>query len=69
MLVKALSMLLPQLPEDVLYQILSYVDYKSLSRLSQVCKTLYHFVNRDAVWRRIAKEFLNTGITRNGTDM
>ncbi|KAM7408033.1 hypothetical protein PAMA_001946 [Pampus argenteus] len=62
-------MLLPQLPEDVLYHILSYLDYKSLSRLSQVCKTMYHFVNRDAVWRRIAKDFLNTGITRNGTDI
>ncbi|XP_075932753.1 F-box/WD repeat-containing protein 4 isoform X3 [Anarhichas minor] len=62
-------MLLSQLPEDVLYHILSYLGYKSLSRLSQVCKTTYHFVNRDAVWRNIAKEFLNTGITRNGTDI
>ncbi|KAM9345049.1 F-box/WD repeat-containing protein 4 [Symphorus nematophorus] len=62
-------MLLSQLPEDVLYHILSYLDYKSLSRLSQVCKTIYHFVNRDAVWRKIAKEFLNTGITRSGTDI
>lgn len=62
-------MLLSQLPEDVLYHILSYLDYKSLSRLSQVCKSVYHFVNRDAVWRKIAKEFLNAGITRNGTDM
>lgn len=64
-----ISMLLSQLPEDVLYHILSHLDYKSLSRLSQVCKTIYHFVNRDVVWRKIAKEFLNTGITRNGTDM
>ncbi|TNN86252.1 F-box/WD repeat-containing protein 4 [Liparis tanakae] len=62
-------MLLSQLPEDVLYHILSYLDYKSLTRLSQVCKTTYHVVNRDAVWRKIAKEFLNTGITRNGTDI
>ncbi|XP_054456244.1 F-box/WD repeat-containing protein 4 [Anoplopoma fimbria] len=62
-------MLLSQLPEEVLYHILSHLDYKSLSRLSQVCKTIYHFVNRDAVWRKIAKEFLNTGITRNGTDI
>uniref|UniRef100_G3NI25 F-box and WD repeat domain containing 4 n=1 Tax=Gasterosteus aculeatus aculeatus TaxID=481459 RepID=G3NI25_GASAC len=62
-------MLLSQLPEDVLYHILSHLDYKSLSRLSQVCKTIYHFVNRDVVWRKIAKEFLNTGITRNGTDI
>ncbi|XP_018549591.1 F-box/WD repeat-containing protein 4 isoform X2 [Lates calcarifer] len=62
-------MILLQLPEDVLYHILSYLDYKSLSRLSQVCKSIYRFVNRDAVWRRIAKEFLNTGISRDGTDI
>ncbi|XP_078016782.1 F-box/WD repeat-containing protein 4 isoform X3 [Epinephelus lanceolatus] len=62
-------MLLSQLPEDVLYHVWSYLDYKSLSRLSQVCKTIYHFINRDTVWRKIAKEFLNTGITRNGTDI
>ncbi|KAE8280255.1 F-box/WD repeat-containing protein 4 Dactylin F-box and WD-40 domain-containing protein 4 [Larimichthys crocea] len=61
-------MLLSQLPEDILYHILSYLDYKSLGRLSQVCQSIYHFVNRDAVWRKIAKEFLNTGITLNGTD-
>lgn len=61
-------MLLCQLPDDVLYHIFSYLDYKSLGRLSQVCKSTYHFINRDAVWRRIAKDFLNTGITRNGTD-
>ncbi|KAM9848117.1 F-box/WD repeat-containing protein 4 [Aulostomus maculatus] len=62
-------MLLSQLPDDVLYQISSYLDYRSLSRLSQVCKSIYHFVSRDAVWRKIAREFLNTGITRNGTDI
>ncbi|XP_039996006.1 F-box/WD repeat-containing protein 4 isoform X3 [Xiphias gladius] len=62
-------MLLFQLPEDVLYYILSYLDYRSLSRLSQVCKIIYRFVNRDVVWRRIAKEFLNTGIRRDGTDI
>uniref|UniRef100_A0A3B4UXK4 F-box and WD repeat domain containing 4 n=1 Tax=Seriola dumerili TaxID=41447 RepID=A0A3B4UXK4_SERDU len=62
-------MLLLQLPEDVLYHILSYLDYRSLSRLSQVCRSLCRFVNRDAVWRRIAREFLNTGIRRDGTDI
>lgn len=62
-------MLLSQLPEDLLYHILSYLDYRALSRLSQVCKSFYCFVNRDAVWRRIAKEFLNTGITREGKDI
>uniref|UniRef100_A0A3Q4AZC2 F-box domain-containing protein n=1 Tax=Mola mola TaxID=94237 RepID=A0A3Q4AZC2_MOLML len=62
-------MLFSQLPDDVLYHILSYLDYRSLSRLSQVCKSTYHFINRDVVWRRVAKDFLNTGITRNGTDI
>ncbi|CAJ1066566.1 F-box/WD repeat-containing protein 4 [Xyrichtys novacula] len=61
-------MLFSQLPEDILYHILSCLDYKSLCRLSQVCKRIYYFVNRDVVWRKIAKEFLNTGTTRNGTD-
>uniref|UniRef100_A0A7N8XGB1 F-box and WD repeat domain containing 4 n=1 Tax=Mastacembelus armatus TaxID=205130 RepID=A0A7N8XGB1_9TELE len=61
-------MLLFQLPDDVFYHILSYLDCRSLSRLSQVCKSFYRFVNRDAVWRKIAKEGLNTGITRDGTD-
>ena len=61
--------MLSNLPEEVLYHILSNLDYKSLSRLSQVCKTIHQFVNRDAVWRKIAKELLNTGITRHGRDM
>ncbi|XP_072247723.1 F-box/WD repeat-containing protein 4 isoform X3 [Leuresthes tenuis] len=62
-------MLFSQLPEDVLYHILSYLDYKSLSRLSQVCKITNRFVNQDVVWRKIARDFLNTGITWNGTDI
>lgn len=61
-------MYLAQLPEDVFYHILGYLDYISLSRFSQVCKTIYSLVSRDIVWRNIAKEFLNTGISRNGTD-
>ncbi|XP_036403318.1 F-box/WD repeat-containing protein 4 [Megalops cyprinoides] len=62
-------MLLFQLPEDMLYLILSYLDRTSLCRLSQVCKKFYHFTNRDTVWRRIASECINTGMTRQGTDM
>uniref|UniRef100_A0AAR2K621 F-box domain-containing protein n=1 Tax=Pygocentrus nattereri TaxID=42514 RepID=A0AAR2K621_PYGNA len=53
-------MFLFQLPDDVLYLILSYLDYKSLCRLSQVCKRSHHFTVRDGVWRRIAKDFINT---------
>ncbi|XP_036430165.1 F-box/WD repeat-containing protein 4 [Colossoma macropomum] len=62
-------MFLFQLPDDVLYLILSYLDYKSLCRLSQVCKRSHHFTVRDAVWRRIAKDFINTGMTRQGPDL
>ncbi|GAA6107453.1 F-box/WD repeat-containing protein 4 [Tachysurus ichikawai] len=62
-------MLFFQLPDDVLYLILSNLDYKSLCRFSQVCKRSYHFTVRDVVWRRIAKHFFNTGMTREGTDL
>ncbi|KAL2083459.1 hypothetical protein ACEWY4_021232 [Coilia grayii] len=62
-------MCLFQLPEDVLYLILSYLDSKSLCRLSQVCRKLYHFTSRDSVWRKIAKDLINTGITRQGGDL
>lgn len=62
-------MLFFQLPEDVLYLILSYLDYKSLCRLSQVCKRSHHLILRDIVWRRIAKHFINTGMARDGTDL
>ncbi|XP_076141734.1 F-box/WD repeat-containing protein 4 [Alosa pseudoharengus] len=58
-----------QLPDDVLYLILSYLDCKSLCRLSQVCRRLFHFTRRDAVWRKIAKDLINTGITRQGGDL
>uniref|UniRef100_A0A4W4DQJ5 F-box and WD repeat domain containing 4 n=1 Tax=Electrophorus electricus TaxID=8005 RepID=A0A4W4DQJ5_ELEEL len=62
-------MFLFQLPDDVLYLILSYLDYKSLCRLSQVCRRSHHFTVRDPVWRRIAKDFINTGVTRHGADL
>ncbi|XP_051937088.1 F-box/WD repeat-containing protein 4 [Hippocampus zosterae] len=62
-------MLLFQLPEDVLYHILSYLDCKTLSRLSQVSKVIFHIVSRDVVWKNIAKGLLNTGITRYWTDI
>ncbi|XP_062850877.1 F-box/WD repeat-containing protein 4 [Trichomycterus rosablanca] len=62
-------MFLLQLPEDVLYLILSNLDCKSLCRLSQVCRRSYQFIYRDTVWRKIAKDFINTGITREGADL
>nr|XP_057932902.1 F-box/WD repeat-containing protein 4 isoform X2 [Doryrhamphus excisus] len=62
-------MFLWQLPDDVLYHILSYLDRKTLSRLSQVSKAVFHVVSRDIVWKKMAKDMLNTGITPNGTDL
>ncbi|XP_072293064.1 F-box/WD repeat-containing protein 4 [Eucyclogobius newberryi] len=61
-------MLLSQLPEDVLYHILAYLDHRDLSRFLQVSKAIYSFVNRDNVWRNVAKEFLNTGLRHDGSD-
>uniref|UniRef100_A0A8B9JNC8 F-box domain-containing protein n=1 Tax=Astyanax mexicanus TaxID=7994 RepID=A0A8B9JNC8_ASTMX len=58
-----------QLPEDVLYLVLSFLDCRSLCRLAQVCRRSQQFTYRDAVWRRIAKDFINTGMTRLGLDL
>ncbi|XP_064419208.1 F-box/WD repeat-containing protein 4 [Latimeria chalumnae] len=63
----ALEML--SLPEDVVFLLLSYLDPRALCRLSQVCRKLRHFVSRDAVWRRLAKNYINTGITQQGADL
>ncbi|KAG9337975.1 hypothetical protein JZ751_027312, partial [Albula glossodonta] len=62
-------MFLFHLPEDMLYLILSYLDCRSLCRFSQVCKKFQHFTNRNTVWKRIARECINTGLTRQGTDI
>ncbi|KAG7271095.1 hypothetical protein CRUP_005648 [Coryphaenoides rupestris] len=62
-------MLLPGLPEEVLYQILSHLDRRALGRLAQVCRATRQFVGRDAVWRSIARGLLNTGVSRHGADM
>ncbi|XP_053548458.1 F-box/WD repeat-containing protein 4 isoform X1 [Bombina bombina] len=57
-----------QLPEEIVLLIFSYLDTQVLGRLGQVCRKLYHFTNRDAVWRRIAKTCLNSGFLQQGTD-
>uniref|UniRef100_A0A8C2HM48 F-box and WD repeat domain containing 4 n=1 Tax=Cyprinus carpio TaxID=7962 RepID=A0A8C2HM48_CYPCA len=66
---KEAAMFLFQLPEDVLFLVLSYLDPRSLCRLSQACKRSYMFISRDAVWRKIAKDIINTGLTRQGIDL
>ncbi|KAI2657856.1 F-box/WD repeat-containing protein 4 [Labeo rohita] len=62
-------MFLFQLPEDVLFLVLSYLDPRSLCRLSQACKRSYMFISRDVVWRKIAKDIINSGLTRQGIDL
>ncbi|XP_029466076.1 F-box/WD repeat-containing protein 4 [Rhinatrema bivittatum] len=57
------------LPEDILLVIFSYLDSQALGRLGQVCRKLYHFTGRDAVWRRIARGCINSGFTQQGTDI
>lgn len=66
---KGAAMFLFQLPEDVLFLVLSYLDPRSLCRLSQACKRSYQFISRDVVWRKIAKDIINTGLTRQGIDL
>ncbi|KAJ8360128.1 hypothetical protein SKAU_G00166530 [Synaphobranchus kaupii] len=41
----------------------------SLTFFPGTFKTFHHFTNRDVVWRRIARKCINTGLTRQGTDM
>ncbi|XP_066535035.1 F-box/WD repeat-containing protein 4 [Hoplias malabaricus] len=62
-------MFLFQLPDDVLYLVLSYLDLRSLCRLAQVCRTSLQFTGRDTVWRKRAKDFINSGLTRQGADL
>ncbi|TRY88232.1 hypothetical protein DNTS_026915, partial [Danionella cerebrum] len=63
------AMFLFQLPEEVILLVLSYLDPRSLCRLSQTCRRSYQFISRDAVWRKIAKDIINTGLTRQGIDL
>ncbi|KAM8852536.1 F-box/WD repeat-containing protein 4 [Synchiropus picturatus] len=62
-------MLLFQLPDDVLYHVLSYLDLRSLGCLCQVNKCINQFMKRDVVWRRSARDCLNSGLTASGLDL
>ncbi|XP_041124536.1 F-box/WD repeat-containing protein 4 [Polyodon spathula] len=57
------------LPDDILYLVLSYLDCRALNSLAQVCKKMYNFTSRDVVWKKIAKECINSGITQQGRDI
>ncbi|XP_078268918.1 F-box/WD repeat-containing protein 4 isoform X1 [Rhinoraja longicauda] len=63
-----LALLLPQLPDDILLLLFSYADAQALGRLSQVCRRFQRLINRDTLWRSIARVSLNTGLTRLGRD-
>ncbi|XP_069095666.1 F-box/WD repeat-containing protein 4 isoform X2 [Pleurodeles waltl] len=56
------------LPEELLLLIFSYLDPPALGRLGRTCRRLYHVTSRDAVWRKLARECINTGFTIQGTD-
>ncbi|KAG8435384.1 hypothetical protein GDO86_013367 [Hymenochirus boettgeri] len=58
----------PNLPEEILLVIFSYLDAQALGRLAQVCRKLRHFTGKDAVWRGFAKKGLNSGFSHQGTD-
>jgi len=43
------------LPEDVVYVLLSYCDLRSLGRLAQVCRVFHFLVKQDLVWVRLRR--------------
>ncbi|XP_068255741.1 F-box/WD repeat-containing protein 4 isoform X3 [Nyctibius grandis] len=57
------------LPEELLLLICSYLDVQALGRLGQVCRRLRFLSSRDLLWRRIARDCLNSGFTQLGTDL
>ncbi|XP_064603019.1 F-box/WD repeat-containing protein 4-like isoform X2 [Liolophura sinensis] len=46
------SLAVTDLPDDVLFIILKYLDKQSLGRLSRVCKIFYFLIGGDCVWLR-----------------
>ncbi|XP_072033958.1 F-box/WD repeat-containing protein 4-like [Amphiura filiformis] len=47
------------LPDELLYEIFSYLTIVDLGRISQVCWLLRQLSGHDAVWRRISKRLIN----------
>ena len=41
---------LSQLPDEIVFRILLYLDWKSLARTSQVSKRLYRLSNDQYIW-------------------
>ncbi|XP_078711388.1 F-box/WD repeat-containing protein 4 isoform X1 [Lampetra fluviatilis] len=61
-------MSLLELPDDIVFLLLSYLDARSLGRVAQASGKLRRLCGRDCVWRRVARMAINTGIMDDGTD-
>lgn len=53
------------LPDDMLFVILSFCDLQSLACLAQVCQSLARLVGQDCVWIRLKKRLPVVGDSRN----
>ena len=47
------------LPDDVLLAIFTHCDYKTLLKVTQVCKTFSRLASQDVLWRKISERCLN----------
>ncbi len=47
------------LPDELLYEIFSYLTVADLGRIAQVCWLLRQLSGHDIVWRRISKRLVN----------
>ena len=48
-----------KLPEDVLYEIFSYLSISDLGRVAQVCRQLKEVSGHNTVWRQTSKSLIN----------
>ena len=53
------SLGLLDLPDELLYEIFSYLTIADLGRVAQVCWLLQQLSGHDPVWRRISKRLIN----------
>ena len=47
------------LPDDVLLAIFTHCDYKTLLKVTQVCKTFSRLASQDVLWRKISERCIN----------
>ena len=48
-----------KLPEDVLYEIFSYLSISDLGRVAQVCRQLKEVSGHNTVWRQTSRSLIN----------